>query len=155
MRQALTASFLMLVGIVLATFIGYQIACQWRSISHYWLMLPAFLPSIGVAIGAWLSHKRTKGEDPFPIQTRGRYWTFVLLGAIGSAMSAYMVYIAISCAWFETDIIELALDPSKIHDLTETGKYGSHASSVVGQAIGGFVLGAIATARLIREKLLG
>ncbi|MCW8131868.1 MAG: hypothetical protein KIS92_16090 [Planctomycetota bacterium] len=154
MRQALIASFLMLAGVVLATVIAFQMASHWRSISHYWLMIPAFLPSIGVATGAWLSHKRSKGEDPFPIQTRGRYWAFVLLGALGSALSGYLVYIAISSAWFETDIVELIFDPSKIREYTETGKYGSHSASVGANTIMGFVIGTIATARLIREKLI-
>ena len=152
MRQFLFAASIMLVGVLGSTALAFGLANTWRSFNDHWLIPLVFLPAIGVAMGCWLAHKASQGQDPWPITDSGGRVLFVLLGAVGSVAASYLVYIAISSVWFNADFIEMVLSPSLIKNFTETNKFGQHESSPISNAVIGLLAGSYGTFRLIKEK---
>lgn len=151
MRQFIFAVLGMLLAILASTLLAFGLATAWKSFSDHWLIPLVFLPSIGVAIGCWLAHKVSKGQDPWPIVRSGERILFVLLGAVGSAVASYFVYIAISSVWFDAGFMAMVFSPSRIQVFTETNKFGNHASSPLINTIIGMVAGSYGTFRMIRE----
>ena len=152
MRQFIYATMTMLVGIMLATLAGFGLAHLWRSFNTLWLTPLVFLPALGVAEGCWLAHRSSQGQDPWPITHWGKRTLLVLLGALGSLVATYLVYLALSSVWFEANFTEMALTPSAIRAFSETNRYGTHSSDLTVQLILGLLAGTYGTFRFIREE---
>ncbi|CAK0760930.1 membrane hypothetical protein [uncultured Gammaproteobacteria bacterium] len=151
MRQFLFAMVNLLLGLVLSTIFAFVLASNWRSFSDRWMIPLVFLPAIGVALGCWLAHKFSKGQDPWPITSSGGKILYTSLGAVGAAAASYCAYIAISSVWFEADFLDMLLSPSHIQQFVKNDKFGQHESSFVGSAIIGLLAGSYGTYRFITD----
>lgn len=153
MRQSFFATSIMLVGVCLSTALAFVLASTWHAFNDNWLIPLAFLPAMGVAVGCWLANRSSQGQDPWPITGSGDRIKFVLIGAAGSVVASYLVYVAISSVWFKADFMGMVLAPSSIQTFSKTNKFGQHESSPIAHAVIWLLAGSYGTFRLIKEKL--
>jgi hypothetical protein len=90
MRQLGIAAVLGVVGMLLAAVLVRFVAAGTTSIADSWSTAGAVLPVFGVVIGAVLSHRLSRGADPWPITDRARRIPFALLGGVLGALTWYV-----------------------------------------------------------------
>ena len=153
MRQLGIAAGLGIAGMVLAGLLVWLVAAGTTSISDHWLVAGAVLPVLGVALGAFLSHRLSGGTDPWPVTERNRRIPFAILGGALGALTWYVCYVELAALWNHREFFTLLLDPSAVPTLSSRRGSGSASSApLLVYVIMGLVVGAWVTDTAIKKN---
>jgi hypothetical protein len=153
MRQLGIAGAFGIIGVIAAGLLVRFIAAGTTSISDGWLVAGAVLPVFGVVFGAFMSHRVSGGEDPWPITERGRRIPFAVLGGLLGALTWYVCYALLSALWSNQDFWALLTDPSQLSTLSSQRRGGTATNTSVLMYVGiGLIAGAWVTDSAIKRK---